>query len=145
MSTFLSSSYILDISPLSDIGLVMILSQSVGCHFVLLIMSFALQKLFSFRGSIYKLLILVPELLVFCLGNCLLYQCVQGTTFTSIRFRVSSFMYFEVLGFQFCAGQYIYGSICVLLLGDIQLGQGLFVYMFYFIEDAFFFFPTVWF
>ena len=34
-STFLSSLYILDISPLLDLGLVKILSQSVGCHFVL--------------------------------------------------------------------------------------------------------------
>jgi hypothetical protein len=35
-STFLSSLYILDISPLSDLGLVKILSQSVGGLFVLL-------------------------------------------------------------------------------------------------------------
>jgi hypothetical protein len=31
-STFLSSLYILDISSLSDLGLVKIFSQSVGCH-----------------------------------------------------------------------------------------------------------------
>ena len=41
-STFLSSLYILDISPLSDLGLVKILSQSVGGLFVLLTVSFAL-------------------------------------------------------------------------------------------------------
>ena len=35
-SNFLSSLCILDISPLSDVGLVKILSQSVGCHFCLL-------------------------------------------------------------------------------------------------------------
>ena len=34
-----------DISPLSDLGLVKIFSQSVGGLFVLLIVSFALQKL----------------------------------------------------------------------------------------------------
>jgi hypothetical protein len=39
-STFLSSLYILDISPLSDLGLVKILSQSVGGLFVLLAVSF---------------------------------------------------------------------------------------------------------
>jgi hypothetical protein len=40
---FLSSLYILDISPLSDIGLVNpIFSQFIGCHFVLLTVSFAL-------------------------------------------------------------------------------------------------------
>jgi hypothetical protein len=37
--------YILDISPLSDIELVKILSQSVGGLFVMLTVSFALQKI----------------------------------------------------------------------------------------------------
>jgi hypothetical protein len=41
-SNFLSSLHILDINPLSDIGLVKIFSQFVGCHFVLLTLSFAL-------------------------------------------------------------------------------------------------------
>ena len=50
-SNFLSSLYILDISPLSDVGLVKIFSQSVGCHFVLLTVSFALQKLCNFMRS----------------------------------------------------------------------------------------------
>jgi hypothetical protein len=39
---FLSSLYILDISLLSRAGLVKIFSQSVGCYFVLLTVSFAL-------------------------------------------------------------------------------------------------------
>jgi hypothetical protein len=43
-SSFLSSLYILDISPLLDIGLVKILSQFVDGLFVLLTVSFALQK-----------------------------------------------------------------------------------------------------
>jgi hypothetical protein len=47
-SNFLSSLYILVISPLSHVELVTILSQSVGCCFVLLTVSFALQKLFNF-------------------------------------------------------------------------------------------------
>jgi hypothetical protein len=50
-STFLGSLYILDISPLSDLGLVKILTQSVCGLFVLLIMSFALQKLINFMRS----------------------------------------------------------------------------------------------
>ena len=45
LESTLSSLYILDISPLSYIGLVRILSQSVGGLFVLLTVSFALQKL----------------------------------------------------------------------------------------------------
>ena len=55
--SFLSSLYILDISPLSDLGLVKILSQSFGGLFVLLTVSFALQKLCNFmrhRGKIPK-------------------------------------------------------------------------------------------
>jgi len=50
-SNFLSSLYIFDISPLSDVGLVKIFSQSVGCHFVLMTVSFALQKLCNFMRS----------------------------------------------------------------------------------------------
>uniref|UniRef100_A0A8C6GPC2 Uncharacterized protein n=1 Tax=Mus spicilegus TaxID=10103 RepID=A0A8C6GPC2_MUSSI len=50
-SNFLSSLYILDTSPLSDVGLVKIFSQSVGCHFVLLTVSFALQKFCNFMRS----------------------------------------------------------------------------------------------
>jgi hypothetical protein len=50
-SSFFSSLYILDISPLSDLGLVKILSQSVGGLFVLLTASFALQKLCNFMRS----------------------------------------------------------------------------------------------
>jgi hypothetical protein len=41
-SNFLNFLYILDISPLSDLGLVKIFFQSVSCHFVLLTVSFAL-------------------------------------------------------------------------------------------------------
>jgi len=50
-SNFLSSLYILDISPLSVVGLVKIFSQSVGCRVVLTTVSFALQKLCSFMRS----------------------------------------------------------------------------------------------
>jgi hypothetical protein len=48
---FLSSLYTLDISPLSDVGLMKSFSQSVGCRFVLLTVPFALQKLFSLKRS----------------------------------------------------------------------------------------------
>ena len=40
-SNFLSSLYRLGISPLLDVGLVKIFSQTVDCHFVLLTVSFA--------------------------------------------------------------------------------------------------------
>jgi len=45
---FLSLLNILDISPLSNGGLIKIFSQSVGCCFVLMTVFFALQKLCSF-------------------------------------------------------------------------------------------------
>ena len=47
----MSSLYILDISPLLDVGLVKIFTQSVGCCFVLLRVSFALQKLCNLMRS----------------------------------------------------------------------------------------------
>ena len=45
--------------------------------FVLLMVSFALQKLFS-PTELHLLWILVPELFVFCSESCLLWQHVQG-------------------------------------------------------------------
>ena len=68
-STFLSSLYILDISPLSDLGLVKILSQSVGGLFVLLTVSFALQKLFSFIRSHLSILNLTAQAIALLFRN----------------------------------------------------------------------------
>jgi hypothetical protein len=51
-ANFLSSLYFFDTSSILEIGLVKFLSQSVGCCFVLLIVSFALQKLFNFMRLI---------------------------------------------------------------------------------------------
>jgi hypothetical protein len=50
-SNFLSFLHILNIISLWDVGLVRIFSQSVGCCFVLLTVSFALQKLCNFMRS----------------------------------------------------------------------------------------------
>ena len=50
-SNFLNSLYILDISPLLGVELVKIFSQSVGCPYILLTVSFALQKLCNFLKS----------------------------------------------------------------------------------------------
>ncbi|KAL6033977.1 hypothetical protein STEG23_016765, partial [Scotinomys teguina] len=47
-SSFLSSFYTLEISPLLDVGVMKIFSHSVDGQSVLLPISFALQKLFSF-------------------------------------------------------------------------------------------------
>ena len=78
-SNFLSFLCILNISPLLDLGLVKILSQSVGGLFVLLTVSFALQKLCNCMRSYLSILLdhysdpdltLVPGI---CLENCLFY------------------------------------------------------------------------
>ena len=66
--TFLSSLYILDISPLSDVELVKIFSQFVSFYFVLLTVSFAFQKPYNFMRSICQFLVLEHKLLVFCSG-----------------------------------------------------------------------------
>jgi hypothetical protein len=50
-STFLGSLYILNISLLQDGGLVKTFPESIGCNFVLLTLSFALQKLCNFMRS----------------------------------------------------------------------------------------------
>ena len=64
-STFLSFLYILDISPLSDLGLVNILSQSVGWRFVLL----PYRNFAVLWGPICQFLILEHKLLVFYSGT----------------------------------------------------------------------------
>ena len=76
MTNFLSSFYILEIRPLSDVGLVKIFSHSVGCRFVLLTVSFALQKFFSFRRS-HLLFLSVSVLLGLYLGSDFLCQSIQ--------------------------------------------------------------------
>jgi hypothetical protein len=67
----LSSLYILNITPLPDVGSVKIFfSQSIGCQFVLLIMSFALQKLSSFMRSHLSILVLHWSSVYDCQGLC---------------------------------------------------------------------------
>ena len=91
---FLSSFYILEISPLYGVGLVKIFSYSIGCHFVLLTVSFALQKLFSFRRSH----LLIVSLSV-CAAGVLFRKWFPVSmhssvlpTFSSMRFSVAGFM-----------------------------------------------------
>ena len=94
MTNFLSSLYSLEIGPLSNVGLVKIFSHSVGCCFVLLTMSFALQKIFSFRRS---------HLLIVSLSVCAAGVIFRKwftvpmrssvlPTFSSVRFSVAGFM-----------------------------------------------------
>jgi hypothetical protein len=59
----------LDINPLLDVGLLKIFSQSVGCHFVLLTVSFALQKPWKVAG--YKISSKKSEVLLYKMINVL--------------------------------------------------------------------------
>ena len=94
--------YILDISPLSDIGLVKIFFKSVGCCFVFLTVSFALQKLFSSWGSICQLLILEPEPLVISSRNCPLYQGILSYfQFSLLLYSCSFVFHFAIVLIQF--------------------------------------------
>ena len=60
-SNFLSSLYILDFRFLFDVGLLKFFSHSVGFHFFLLTVSFALQKLCNFMRS-HLLTLVVQEI-----------------------------------------------------------------------------------
>ena len=63
------SLYILDISPLSDVGLVKIGSQSVGCCFVPWLHHLFYRCFAVSWGPTFQLLTLEPEPLVFCPEN----------------------------------------------------------------------------
>ena len=98
-STFLSSLYILDISPLSDLGLVKILSQSVGSLFVLLTVSFALQKLCNFMRSHLSILSFTAQAIALQFRNFPPVPIFSRLfpTFSSISFRVSDFMWSSLI------------------------------------------------
>ena len=94
-STFLSSLCILDISPLSDLRKVKILSHSVGSLFVLLMVSFALQKLCTFMRYHLLILDLTAQAIAVLFRN---FSPVPISlrlfpTFSSISFSVSVFMW----------------------------------------------------
>ena len=125
-SSFLSSLYILDISPLSDSGLVKILSQSVGGLFVLLTVSFALQKLCNFMKSHLSILNLTAQAIAVLFRNFPPVPISSRVfpTFSSINFSVSGLMLRSLihLDVSFVQGDKN-GSICILLHGNRQLFQ----------------------
>ena len=75
----------MDISPLWDVGLVMIFSQFVGCYFVLLTMSFPFRSFAVLCGSTCWVLFLEHKPLVFYSGTLPLCPCIQDSfpTFSS--------------------------------------------------------------
>jgi hypothetical protein len=81
-----------------------------------------LFPVFSFMRSHVDL----SDLLVFCLGSCFLWQCIQiySPTSFSIRFSVSGFMLRSLIHLYLNVIQGDrYGTICILLHTDIQLDQ----------------------
>jgi hypothetical protein len=122
----LSSLYILDSSPLSDLGLVKILSQSVGGLFVLLTVSFALKKHCNFM----RFHLLIFDLTAQAVG--VLFENFSpvpislrlSPTFSSVTFSVSGFMCNSMihLDLSFVQGDKN-GSIHILLHDNCQLKQ----------------------
>ena len=113
-----------EISPLSDVGIVKIFSNSVGFLFVLLTVSFALQKCFNFRKS---------HLFIIALSICAASVIVRKwspvpihwriiptfscTSFSVVRFILRSLIHFYL---SFVHGN-SHGSVFILLRVDIQL------------------------
>jgi hypothetical protein len=123
-SSFLSSLYILDISLLSDLGLVKILSQSVGGLFVLLTVSFALQKLCNFMRFHLSILDLTAPTIAVQFWNfpSVPISSRLSPTFYSISLSVSGFMWSCLihLDLSFVQGDKN-GSVYILLHNNQQL------------------------
>jgi hypothetical protein len=98
-STFLNFLYILDISPLSDLGEVKILSQTVCGLFVLLTVSFALQKLCNFMRSHLSILYLTAQAIAVLFRNFppVPISSRLFPTFSSITFSVSGFTWSSLI------------------------------------------------
>ena len=95
---FLESSF-LSSCPLSDLGLLKILSQSVGGLFVLLMVSFALQKLCNFMRFHLSILGLTAQAIPVLFRN---FPPVPISsrffpTFSSISFSVAGFMWSSLI------------------------------------------------
>jgi hypothetical protein len=122
----LSSLYILVISPASDLGLVKILSQTVGGLFVLLTVCFALQKLCNVMRSHLSILDLTEQAIAVLFRNFspLPISSRLSPTFSSINFSVSGFMWRSLihLDLSFAQGDKN-GSILILLHDNLQLCQ----------------------
>ena len=125
-SSFLSSLYILETRPLSDAGLVKIFSHSIGFLFVLIIVSFAFQKLLSFRSyHLFNVAFIVCATGVICrkwypvLKCCNLLPTSSSIRFSVVRFILRSLIHLDL---SFVHGDR-YGSIYILLQVGIQLCQ----------------------
>jgi hypothetical protein len=122
----LSSLYTLDISPLSDAGLVNIFSQFVRGLSVFLKVSFALQKHCNFMISYLLILELTSQAIGVLFRNFSPVPICSRLfpTFSSIRFSVSGFTWRSFIHFDlsFVQGDKN-GYICLLLHANHHLSQ----------------------
>jgi hypothetical protein len=109
-----------------DLRLVKIFSLSVGCYFVLLTLSFALQKLCNFTRSHFSILDLRAQVISLLLRkNPLVPICLRlFPTFSSITFSISGCKWKSLihLDLSFVQGDKN-GWICTLLHADHKLKQ----------------------
>jgi hypothetical protein len=125
-SIFLSSLYILDISTLSDLGLVKIISQSVNGLLVLLTVSFALQKLCNFMRSHLSILDFIAQAIAVLFRSLSLVPISLRLfpSYSSISFSVSGFMWSSSVHLELTLVQGDKsGTIHILLHDNRQLCQ----------------------
>jgi hypothetical protein len=126
-SIFLSYLYSLDISPLSDLQFVKMLSQSVGGLFVLLTVSFALQKLCNIMRFHLSILDLIAKAIAVLFSNFFSPKPISSRLFptlSSINFSVSGFMWSSLIHLDLSFVQVDKnGSIYILLHDNCQLCQ----------------------
>jgi hypothetical protein len=73
---YVSSLYILDPGPLSDMELVKIFNNSFSCSLVWMVVLFTVQKRFSLKS--HFLIVNISAYAVFCSENVILCQLVKG-------------------------------------------------------------------
>jgi hypothetical protein len=118
--------YILDVSPLLEVGLVKIFSQTAGCLFVFLTVSFALQKLCNFMRSHLSILDLTVQAISVQFRNFphVSISSKLFPTFSSIGFSVSGFMWSSSVHLELTLVQGDKsGTIHILLHDNRQLCQ----------------------
>lgn len=85
--------FFLDINPLLDVQLANVFSHSVGCLFILLTGSFAIQKFLSLMQTHFKILVLISCASVvlhprsLCQFQCFVVWSLRNLKVSGLRFR----------------------------------------------------------